>query len=187
MPTKPPTRTPSTIGDDAVRAKTGKTLSEWFATLDKAQAKRMSHQEIVAYLVKHHQVGSWWRQMVAVTYEQDRGLRAKHQKPDGFQISVSKTIRAPVDELFAAWKDEQVRREWCLDPAWEIRKSTLNKSLRITWVDGHSRIDVDFYAKGDGKSQVVVQHGKLANSRVATRQKNYWSKSLDVLKTWLEK
>src|SRR5687768_242594 len=43
-PTKPK------MSDDAVKAKTGKVWKEWFAILDKAGAKNMTHQEIVRYL-----------------------------------------------------------------------------------------------------------------------------------------
>ena len=38
------------MSDDAVQAKTGKNWSQWFAILDKAGAKEMSHQEIVKLL-----------------------------------------------------------------------------------------------------------------------------------------
>ena len=35
--------------------------------------------------------------MIAVTYEQACGLRDKHEKPQGFEISVSRTIDAPIE------------------------------------------------------------------------------------------
>ena len=58
------------MSDAAVKAKTGKTWSEWFVVLDKAGAKKMDHKEIVAYVSERYEVESWWWQMVAVTYEQ---------------------------------------------------------------------------------------------------------------------
>jgi len=187
MPTKQPPKLPPTISDEAVRAKTGKTWPEWFVLLDKAHATKMSHREIVAYLVEHHQVGPWWQQMIAVTFEQARGLRAKHEKVGGFQIGVSKAVSVPVVDLFAAWKEKRMRAYWLPDPAIVIRKVAPAKSMRITWVDGKSSVDVRFYPKGDGKSQVAVQHEKLADAREAARQKAYWSKALGRLKAWLEK
>ena len=42
-----------------------------------------------------------------------------------------------------------------------IRKATPKKSLRVTWGDGRTSLNVSFQAKGAGKSQVVVQHVKL--------------------------
>jgi hypothetical protein len=90
MPTTTKTQGPS-MSDEAVKAKTGKNWNEWFTILDKAGAKEMSHQEIVKFLNSKHEVGPWWQQTVTVTYEQARGLREKHEKPGGYQISVSRT------------------------------------------------------------------------------------------------
>lgn len=50
--------------------------------LDKAGAKKMSHQEIANHLHTKHDVAPWWTQMVTVTYEQARGLRQKHHLVD---------------------------------------------------------------------------------------------------------
>jgi hypothetical protein len=47
--------------------------------------------------------------MVTVGYEQVTGRRVKNQKTDGFEISVSKTIAAPVAVAFEAWKDAAIR------------------------------------------------------------------------------
>ena len=52
-----------------------------FQILDRAGAKKMTHQEIANYLHTKHSVPPWWTQMVTVTYEQQRGLRDKHQRP----------------------------------------------------------------------------------------------------------
>ena len=87
------TQTGPRMSDDAVTAKTGKNWKQWFAVLDKAGAKKMTHQEIVSLLHSKHAVGPWWVQMITVTYEQQSGLRQNHEKPDGFQISV-RTIGA---------------------------------------------------------------------------------------------
>lgn len=161
------------IGDTAVKARTGKTWAEWFAILDGAGATRMSHKEIVAYLGERHQVPEWWQQMVTITYDQSCGLREKHETPGGFQVSVTKTISVPVDKLFEAWQSEGLRVHWMPDRGITIRKATPNKSLRIGCVDGKTSLDVLFYARGEKKSQVSVQHSKLAsNEEVETRRVN---------------
>jgi hypothetical protein len=80
------------MSDEAVKVKTGKTWKQWFEVLTHAGAKKLSHQEIVQLLSSKFAVGPWWQQMVAVTFEQQSGLRDAHQRPDGYQISVSKTL-----------------------------------------------------------------------------------------------
>ena len=176
----------SRMSDKAVQAKTGKTWAQWFSTLDAAGARKMSHKEIVAHLSSKHKVGPWWRQMVTVGYEQARGMRALHQKPGGYEISVSKTIPVSVSALYRAWQDEGIRRRWLTEKSLAIRRSTANKSMRVTWSDLQTRVDVNFYPRGSTKSQVVVQHGKLKDSKAADGMKVYWSKTLDRLKEVLE-
>src|SRR6266404_1749073 len=144
------------ISSEAVQQATLKPWDAWFALLDAAGAKKMTHQEIVAVLTQHD-VGPWWQQMVTVGYEQARGLRVKHQRPDGFSINRSKTIAASITDVYAAWKDKRKRARWLADPGFTIRKANDNKSLRITWIDGVTNLDVQFYARGEDKCQVTIE------------------------------
>jgi hypothetical protein len=173
------------MSDEAVNAKTGKTWDQWFEILDKAGAKKLDHKSIVA-IVHKHGAEPWWGQMVTVGYEQGRGLREKHQTPAGFHISSSKTLGIPLSRLYAAWHDPKTRRRWLKDPAIIIRKATPKKTMRITWIDGLTTLDVYFYDKGAGKSQIVVDHNKLPNAAAAKRMKEYWKKNLDRLQSILE-
>jgi uncharacterized protein YndB with AHSA1/START domain len=174
------------IGDAAVEAKTGKNWKQWYAALDKAGAKKMTHKQIVAVVSDRHGIGPWWRQMVAVAYEQARGLRQKHEKPGGFEIGRSKTIAVPISRLYDAWNNPRLRGRWLDDGPLVIRKATRNKCIRITWIDGKTSVETSFYPKGDAKAQVTVQHGKLPNAQQGEKMKRYWSKALDRLRTVLE-
>lgn len=175
------------IGDAAVKTRTGKTWAEWGRILDAAGGRKMDHKQIVAYLSEHHpKVGGWWTQMVTVGYEQSRGLRKKHQKPGGYEISGSRTLAAPVGRAFEAWKSDKLRKKWLPGEKIIIRKASANRSMRITWSDGSTSVSVNFYAKGDRKCQVAVQHGKLPDAKAATSMKKYWSERLDCLRTILE-
>jgi uncharacterized protein YndB with AHSA1/START domain len=185
MAKKPVAQKINGIGDDAVRAKTGKDWAGWLAALDRAGAAKMSHKEIAAFLAEKFECPPWWSQMVTVGYEQARGLREKHQKPDGYTASASKTIAVPVARLFAAWSNERARSRWLPGADLHVRKATPPKSLRAVWAEGKSKVTVDFYAKGEGKSQVAVQHDKLASRKEVDRMKAYWGEALDRLKEQL--
>ena len=182
------------IGDAAVQARTGKKWAEWFNILDDAGARKMNHQEIVAYLggcrdrtpESRYQLSPWWTQMVTVAYEQARGMREKHQRPEGYQISGSKTVGVSVSALFRAWQDEKARNRWLGEKSLVIRKATANRSMRITWSDRKTSVEVNFYPRGESKSQVTVQHSKLPDAKAAERMKAYWAKALDRLKGSLE-
>jgi hypothetical protein len=68
-----------------------------------------------------------------------------------------------------------------------VRRATDGKSMRITWAAGGSRVDVNFYPVGAGKSRVQVEHGKLGDPGDAREKKAFWGAALDRLKAMLEK
>ena len=181
-------KTTAGIGDDAVRAKTGKSWPEWFAILDAAGATGMTHREIARHLAdRHGRIGGWWCQMVTVAYERARGMREKHETTDGFSVGCSRTLAVPKSALYKAWKNGRVRARWLTGARLSIRKATPNKTMRISWGQPESRLEVYFYAKGAAKAQVTVQHSKLASAQAAVRMKAHWAKSLDRLKDLLER
>jgi uncharacterized protein YndB with AHSA1/START domain len=173
------------VGDEAVRAATGKTWPEWFKTLDQDGAARLDHKGIVALVGRNHGVGPWWQQMVTVGFEQERGLRQKHETAQGFSVSASRTLNVDEAAIFEMWNDARQRRRWLPDPL-TVRKATPGRSLRVTWGDGRTNVDVMLYPKGKGKAQVSVQHDKLNNAAEAKRMKKYWADALDRLKEILE-
>ena len=173
------------INSEAVQKRTGKSWDEWFAILDGAGAKTMTHQEIAA-IVSQHVKSGWWQQMVTVGYEHARGLRVKHQRPDGFSINRSKTIAVPIADAFAAWTDKRRSGRWLAAAGFSIRKATKNKSLRITWIDGETNLDVQFFPKGNDKCQVTLEHARLKDEKAAEKMKAYWGEQLDKLKALLE-
>ena len=174
------------VGDEAVKAKTGKNWSEWFTLLDKAGAKKMSHQDIVKFLSSKHDVGPWWQQMVTVAYEQASGLRRENQRPNGYQISVSRTLNASLGASYKAFADEKLRAEWLGEKGLVVRRATPNKTMRLTWKDKATSMEVYFTKKDANKTQVVVQHTKLPDATAATKMKTYWGKKLDRLRTTFE-
>ncbi|MEP7165900.1 MAG: hypothetical protein ABI741_14455 [Ferruginibacter sp.] len=179
----------SIITDKLVVEKTGKTIETWFNLLDKHGAKQMKHIEIFALINKTgglKPLGEWNHNLLATTYEWDRGLKERGQKEAGFEISVSKTITVPVNILYNSWADDKLRNKWLKEKI-TIRKATANKSARITWTDNETTLSIDFYPKGDHKSQVVVQHLKITDSKKASALKIFWGEKLDTLKSFLEK
>lgn len=176
------------ITDKLVAEKTGKSMEHWFLFLDKKGAREMSHVQIFELVSKTaglKALGMWNQNLLATTYEWNRGIKARGQKGNGFGIAVSKTIDVPVAVLFRSWIDEKIRKKWLKEKI-TVRKSTENKSARVTWSDNLTSLGVDFYQKGKDKSQVVVQHLKIAKSKDADSLKDFWGKKLNELKTLLE-
>lgn len=165
---------------EAAEKATGKPWSEWMTLLDEAGGRSMSHKEIVAWLGRNHRVSAWWMQQIAVAYENSRGLRQKHEMPDGYQISRSRTISAAADTLYDAWLGEAARARWLPDATFSVRKSTPHKSIRLAWDDG-SHVEVRLADKGAGKTTVTVQHNKLPDGDAAEQMKGYWAEALERL------
>ena len=159
------------VGTDAVAKATGKAWDQWLAILDKAGAVAMPHKAIAAMLADKFGVPPWWSQMVAVGYEQARGLRELHQKTDGFAASASRTVATGLERLYGAWADPALRALWLGDAPVEVKRATDGKSMRITWTAGDSSVDVTFNPTGDGQEPRAVQHGKLADHKAGPRRR----------------
>lgn len=164
---------------EAAEKATGKPWAEWMALLDEAGGREMNHKEIVAYLGRYHRVSAWWMQQIAVTYENSRGLRQKHEMPDGYQVSRSRTIAASAEVIYRAWLDD-TRNHWLPDAEFAVRKVTPPKIIRLSWSDG-TLVEVRLAEKGSGKTTVTVQHNKLPDGEAAERMKGYWAAALERL------
>lgn len=173
------------IGNAAVKKATGNSWEDWLRILDKADAQDMSHRDIAAYLNRELNCPDWWSQMVTVGYEQARGLRQKYQKCTGeFAAGVSRTFNVPLERLYAVWEDPKVRKRW-LKEGITVRKATKNKSMRIAWGKDDSSVDVNFYAAGDNKSRVSVDHRKLKSADDVAPAKAGWKDALERLQKTL--
>lgn len=169
------------VSDAGVIAKTGRDWEQWFVALDKAGAARLEHKAIVAILNGKTKVGPWWGQMIAVSYERARGLRAVNQKCDGeFSVSVTKVMPVGLSELYAAATDGMLRRKWFPPGKFEETSKTKNKYWRGKWKND-GRLEVGFYAKGAGKSQIALQSNKLSGPAAVAAERAAWKKAMEKL------
>lgn len=171
----------------ALRDATGRDRHEWFATLDAWGAARRPYREIAAWLTGEHDLSSWWAQKLIVEYEQARGLRDPGVRPDGtFEVSTSKTVAVPVERLFAAFTDRELRERWLPGVALRERTSQPGRTARFDWEDGATRVNVTFTASHEAKSQVAVSHERLPDAEAAEKAKAYWRERVAALKALLE-
>ena len=175
------------ISAEKVRDRTGRTWNEWFALLDEWGAAEREHHEIAAWLGAEHAVAGWWAQGITVEYEKARGLRPPGGDRDGtLNAGASKTVAVPVERLFDAFADLELREQWLPGAPLRQRTAKPNRTLRYDWGDGSTRVILGFQAKGDEKSTVAVSHERLPDAESAERMKAYWRERLSALKTLLE-
>jgi hypothetical protein len=197
---KPSQSAPSTKGgglsDEAARKKTGHGLDHWFAVLDAFGAATKGHTAAAAHLYNDHGVPGWHSQGITVAYERARGLRDVNQSCAGdFQVSVSKTVPAPVSEVVDALESAERRAVWLADadPALaqaltaafsgpkprEVKtKGSDYAWLRFSW--DSSKIVIYIYGKPKGAS-VVADNSSLADGDHVEQRRAQWRVALDGL------
>jgi Domain of unknown function (DUF4287) len=184
MPSKKQTHEPS-VSSVRVKEKTGKDWRSWFTALDKHGAKSMPHKSIAQLLKAKYELSGWWSQMVTVEYERSRGLRERYQTSDGYSVGATKTIAADVAELFAASADLVQRKKWFPKGAFKASSQTKDKYLNGSW-QGTARLNIGFYAKGKGKSQIAVQVSKLPTRTAVESARRAWKAALTKLQKKIE-
>jgi len=168
------------MSDAVIKENTGCTWERWVKALDHHKADQMAHREIAKLVSTKYKVRPWWTQAVTVGYERIRGLREIGQQRDGFyEANKTKTIGVPAAKAFRAFTHAPTRKRWLPAPL-TIRTTVLNKTVRMTWEDGSS-VEAYFVPKGAGKTQIAIQHRKLANKTAAERSKSYWAERLGAL------
>jgi hypothetical protein len=166
------------MSDEAVKAKTGRDWREWVAVLDAAKCAEKPHREIAQY-VSSLGTPPWWTQGVTVGYERIRGLRAiGERRGGGFEANKSRTFAVPVGKLYKACSTARLRARWLGDV--DVRSATANKRMRIALPDG-TMAELYFAEKGEAKSSVAVQHGKLADRAAIDEKKAWWAERFDAL------
>ena len=145
------------------------------------------YREIADWLTVEHGLSAWWAQKLIVEYEELRGVRKPGVRRDGtFSVGVSRSIAAPVERVYAAFLDPDVRSRWLPGVELRVRTARPNRAARFDWEDGATRIGVTFAATGEGRCDVAVEHERLQSREDADRAKASWKDRLGTLKGLLE-
>jgi uncharacterized protein YndB with AHSA1/START domain len=174
------------MSDAAIRRGTGRGWEEWFDLLDAWGAADRTHTEIARWVATEHATRGWYAQGVAVGYERASGRRAVGEHADGYRVSATKTVAAPVDRLYDVFLDESLRPRWLPEGGLQVRTATRSKSARFDWGDGATRVIAFFTPKDDGRSTITIQHERLDDADEAERMKSFWRGRVAALKELVE-
>ena len=168
------------VGEQAFAAATGRSRAEWFALLDAQSAAGWPHRDIAAWLTGVHGVDAWWAQGITVGFEQARGTRVPGQRQDGlFEASVSRTLRADPEDVWALVADPDRRTLW-LDAPVQVTGETPLASVRWTMPDG-TRVVGRLVPVRPGATRFTAQHQRLPDGAAAAASKAFWAERLTVL------
>jgi uncharacterized protein YndB with AHSA1/START domain len=181
---EPAATAPSPVSDNAVRKGTGRGWEEWFAILDAAGAVAWKHPDIARWLAANYAISGWWAQGVTVGFERARGLRAQHERPSGFSLSVTRTINVPVERLHESFANARERKAW-MERTVRVSSGTPPRTINFPWGDG-SRVAVRFESRGPTKAQVALQQEPLPDAAAVEELRAFWRAHLAALKERLE-
>jgi len=168
------------MSDAAVKAKTACTWERWVKSLDHHGAASMPHGEIATLIHEKWKVDGWWSQMVAVGYERIKGLRERGQRRTGhYDASKSRTFNVPVARVFDAVTVRRLLARWLPDAS-KVRTTRKERSARLVMKDG-SIAAFGLTKKGETKTILSVQQGKLPDRAARERVKRSWGERLDAL------
>jgi hypothetical protein len=173
------------VSDAAVQCATGKSWDEWFALLDAWHGTTHNHTEIARHVYETYRIVGWWAQSVTVGYERARGMRALHERPDGFSMNASKTFTVPVEQLFTAFVDHDQRERWLEGVELRNRTNQPHKSARFDVLPGATRLAVTFVAKGPEKAAAQLQQDRLGSAVEVVHWKTLWKEQLAHLVAFL--
>jgi hypothetical protein len=165
------------ISDAKVKAATGRGWMGWFIILNRIDATALPHKRVALLLHEKYGAPAWWSQMITVEYERSRGGREKHQKADGYSVSITKVMPVSLAALFDAATDPKTRKAWFPRGAFVETSKTKDKYWRGTWKKD-ARFESGFYAKGAGKAQIALQLNKLVSAADVEKERAAWKKAL---------
>lgn len=212
---KPPTSDTPDLDDAGVRSKTGKTLEQWFAHLDRLGGLEEGRRVLVNALIDSAggagaggaKLDEWWSTTLVVEYERARGALEKDKRPKGYSLCSTKTIAAPLARVFQAFGQAEDLDRWLgaktkvdfRDGAGlsngdgdrlTFARIRADKDLRLSWEHPQrangSVVEVLFADKGKGKTGVTLNHTRIQVRRDADELRLGWSAALERLKILLE-
>lgn len=192
------------VTDSAVKEATGRDWKAWMRALDAAGASELNHKQLVAHLAREVE-SPWWRQSIAVAYEQARGKRVVGETATtGFQVGVVRTLPVSAQEMWGRiathperWLGagaaltlepgaayEVPKRRGVPGVRGEVRVVKPGQRIRMTWQpDGWKKpatLQLTLVPKPRGVS-FHVHMEKLPDAKAREAMREHWSKVLENL------
>lgn len=194
------------VTNEAAKASTGKTLDQWFSELDSIDGLKQGRRAVSNHLYGQ-KVDPWWCTTIAVEYEKHHDQRKKDGFYEGYFICSTKTISAPLEEVFAAWSNAKNLSQWFGESTKaEVKEGGSyqnkdgdegkflrvreNKDIRLTFENpafsAPSQVDAQFQDKGKGKTGLVVNHTRIQTREESDALRAAWDVALTKLKALCE-
>ena len=194
------------VGDDSVRAATGKALGEWFQAIDAKGGTALGRRETGNWLAGELKVDPWWATTIYHEYEIARGVLEKDGKPKGYTVCATKSLKVDPKTAYAAFASARALDAW-FGPKHvlelkeggrfanadgnraTVKKFTPEKAIRLLWEDEGltmpTPVEIKFAPAG-AKTTVMVTIDRLQNRAEADGYRKAWGEALERLKAHVE-
>jgi uncharacterized protein YndB with AHSA1/START domain len=194
------------VTNAGAKAATGKTLDQWFKEIDSMDGLKIGRRAITNHLYEQ-KIDPWWCTTIAVEYEKHYDVRKKDGLFEGYFICSTKTVAAPVAEVYAAWTSGDALSNWFgKGTKAEVKdggkyqnkdgdkgsflRIRVNKDIRMTFENpafsSATQVDAQFQDKGKGKTLLMVNHIRIQTREEADGLRAAWAEALDNLKAICE-
>lgn len=191
------------VSNASVRKGSGKIWDEWVTLLDRAGARGLTHQEIVALLNKRYKLTPWWAQMVTGGYELHIGRRIEGQNLKGdYSVTITKAFALTHKELWKKlWSAEGIAA-W-LNPMGDFtlkKKSTFEIEggiygevrsflppvrARLSWQDSDwpkaTYVQIYVVKRPGKKSILAIMHDNLKSAVLKEQLRQHWRAGIERL------
>ncbi len=172
------------VTDDACREATGKTFGEWFEAIAGVPEYAGKRRETINWI--WDQVGrspsqAWWGTTIWVEYERSLSRVQKDGRPEGYNICVTKAVKAPIDDVLKAIVASI--------PADRVLRVRDGKDVKATWqTEGlAASTEIEATVKDTaGKVAIAVMHKRIDTREEADGLRRAWQARLDEIKKGLE-
>lgn len=186
---------------------TNKSLEAWFIMLDQRDGTKVGRRPLADFLLQEMKLEPWWATTVYVEYERARNLRKKDGSLAGYNICITKTIKAGTLQLYEAFTDPELLGQWFATHTKQdlrvgghfensdgnmgtYKKLQPGKGLAFTWEgqgqEQNSVVDIKLDAKGEAKTGLIITHDRIANRDEADGLRQAWGEVVEKLKQFLE-
>lgn len=193
------------LTDEVCRQKTGRAISDWFQFLDDNDGLKAGRRNCAQLVYEPMGREVWWSATIAVEYERHHNQLKKDGLLEGYGICSTKTVNAPVSQVYDLFATPQGLSQWFgdaveggssegeefgnADGRGKWLRLRPGKDVRFLWrpsgAESDWLIDAMLADKG-GKTAITLNSTRIQNRAEADGCRAAWADALNRLKTLAE-
>lgn len=196
------------LTDEACKEATGKTISQWQVALLEQGGTNLKRRDAIQWIHENGNKDAWWCTTIWVEFERAQGILQKDGLLEGYNICVTKTIQATLQDVYKELSNSKSWSQWFGDHVvvqvaegekfsddnqnfGTFLRVRPDKDLRFTWHSLSSvsttQVDLALAAKGPNKTGITLTHNRIQQREEADGLRVAWAAAFDRLKLQLEK